>query len=166
MTLMNTPFAEALNAQINCELAASVTYLQLASDLASDSRPGMAHWMHEQAQEEAEHARQFINFVTDRGGTVTIGEIPAPTRRQGSPSVVFGEALLHEQKVTEKIHALYRLAQQVGDLESLPFLHGFLTEQTEEESTIQGICERIERVRDDEVGLLLIDQELSTRGRG
>ncbi len=154
----------ALNDQVTCELDASLAYLQMAAHLDGDDRPGMAHWMYEQSHEEAGHAKQFIEFVLARGGRVEIGRIQTPVSKFDDPVHVFEEALRHEQHVTGRIRDIYRLATSIDDLESLPFLHGFLAEQVEEEAAVGGICERLRRVQGDEVGLALIDHELGSRG--
>ena len=153
----------ALNEQITCELGASLNYLQMAAHLEADERPGMANWMSSQSQEEAAHAQMFIDFVLARDGRVEIGSIPAPVSKFDSPVHVFEEAFRHEREVTRRIRNLYRLATELDDLESLPFLHGFLAEQVEEESVISGICERLRRVDGNEVGLVLIEHELENR---
>ena len=153
----------ALNEQITCELSASLTYLQMAAHLEGDERPGMATWMSGQSQEEADHAQMFIDFVLARDGRVEIGSIPAPVSKFDSPVHVFEEAFRHEQDVTRRIRNLYRLATELDDLESLPFLHGFLAEQVEEENTVRGICERLQRIEGNEVGLALIEHELGSR---
>ena len=153
----------ALNDQITCELSASLAYLQMSAHFEADERPGMASWMATQSEEEAGHARMFIDFVVDRDGRVEIGAIDAPVSKFDSPQHVFEEALRHERFVTEEIRNLYRLATELGDLESLPFLQGFLMEQVEEEALVSGICERIGRLEGNEVGLALIEAELGGR---
>lgn len=153
----------ALNDQITCELSAALTYLQMSAHLERDGRPGMASWMTHQSEEEAEHARMFIDFLLERGGRVEIGAIGAPTSKFDNPAHVFEEALRHEQMVSERIRDLYRLAAEIDDLDSLPFLQGFLTEQIEEEASVGGIWERIRRLKGSEVGLALIDHELGSR---
>ena len=153
----------ALNDQITCELSASLTYLQMAAHFEADERPGMASWMAAQSEEEAGHARMFIDYVVDRDGRVEIGAIDAPVSKFDSPLHVFDEALRHERFVTGKIRDLYRLATELGDLESLPFLQGFLAEQVEEEALVSGTRERIARLEDNEVGLALIEAELGGR---
>ena len=161
---LNDRMETALNDQVTCELSASLTYLQMAAHLEADERPGMASWMSSQSAEEAGHAQMFIDFVLARDGRVEIGAIQAPVSKFDSPVHVFEEALRHEQGVTERIRSLYRLATELDDLESLPFLHGFLAEQVEEEATVRGICERMQRVEGNEVGLALIEHELASRG--
>lgn len=160
---LNDQMQAALNDQITCELGASLAYLQMAAHLEGDERPGMASWMGTQSAEEAGHAQMFIDYVLARDGRVEIGAIPAPISKFDSPVHVFEEALRHERRVTDRIRALYRLATELDDLESLPFLHGFLAEQVEEEATVRGICERMQRVEGNEVGLALIENELATR---
>lgn len=155
--------AEALNDQVTNELAAALSYLQMAAGLEADNRPGMAHWMRVQSEEEAEHARMFMEFVLSREGRVKIGDLPAPRSDFAHPAEVFAASLEQEKAVSAQIRRLYRLAQETGDVDSLPFLQGFLTEQIEEESSVGAILERLRRVADSEVGLALIDNELASR---
>lgn len=155
--------AEALNDQITNELGASLSYLQMAAGLEADNRPGMAHWMRVQSDEEAEHARMFMEFVLSRDGRVTIGSLPAPRSDFAHPAEAFAAALEQEKTVSGQIRRLYQLAQETGDVDSLPFLQGFLTEQIEEESSVGAIHERLSRVADSEVGLALLDNELASR---
>ncbi len=153
----------ALNEQITHELSASLAYLQMAAHFEADDRPGMAHWMNTQSVEEREHAQMFIDFVLARDGRVEIGAIPGPISKFDSPVHVFEEALRSEQRMSRRIRRLYRLATDLDDLDSLPFLQVFLNEQIEEESLVGGICERIQRLEGNEVGLALIEQELGSR---
>ena len=153
----------ALNDQITCELGASLTYLQMAAHLEGDDRPGMATWM-AGSRRKRRPTPECSSISSWRvTGRVEIGEIPAPVSKFDSPVHVFEEALRHERAVTGRIRALYELATDINDLESLPFLQTFLAEQVEEESVVGGICERLRRVEGNEVGLALIEHELSTR---
>ena len=154
----------AFNDQITSELAASLTYRQMAAFLEADERPGMANWMRRQSAEEADHADTFIEHVLARGGHVAIGAIPAPPASFAGPVEVFAAALDQERLVTAQIRALYELAKDNQDLESLPLLHDFLIEQVHEEDAVEGIVQRMRRVADSEPGLLMIDVELASRG--
>lgn len=75
----------ALNDQITCEIAASLAYLQMAAHMEGDGRTGMAGWMRHQSEEEAEHARMFIEFLLERGGRVEIGAMAAPHSKFRQP---------------------------------------------------------------------------------
>lgn len=156
----------ALNDQITAELGAAVSYLQMAAFMDWDERPGMAAWLYQQSDEEMEHARLFMEYLLARDGQIEIGALAAPSSKFDDPVHVFEEALRQERHVTSLIRALYRLAVSEDDLESLPILQRFLDEQVEEEDTLNGICERLRRVRGNEVGMALIENELASRESG
>ena len=75
----------------------------------------------------------------------------------------FEAALAHEEKVSESIRNLYRLAEAEGDLDSRPLLNWFLEEQIEEEATVKEIVGRVTMIKDDGPGLLRLDEELGAR---
>lgn len=156
----------ALNGQITAELGAAVSYLQMAAFMDWDERPGMASWLYQQSDEELQHARLFMEYLLARDGRVEIGALAAPSSKFDDPVHVFEEALRQERRVTSLIRSLYRLAVAEDDLESLPILQRFLDEQVEEEDALNGICERLGRVRGNEVGLALIESELASRDGG
>ena len=75
----------------------------------------------------------------------------------------FKAALAHEERVSESIRNLYRLAESEGDLDSRPLLNWFLEEQIEEEATVKEIVGRVKMINDDGPGLLRLDEELGAR---
>lgn len=161
---MPDDLAAAFNDQITMELTSSVAYLQMSAYLADKNLTGMASWMRHQAEEEKEHAHEFLDFVLDRGNQVRIGAIEAPATEFKSPEDVFETALNQEQEVTRAIHDLYRLATDSGDLGCYPFLQSFIAEQIEEESTVDGILERVRLAGGESGAILLLDHELRVRG--
>lgn len=160
---MSADLEAAFSEQITLELASSIAYLQLSADLSAADLPGMASWMRVQADEERRHAQKFANHVLDRGNTVRVGAIEAPQQPSGGPIAAFEAALAHEQRVSESIRRLYRQAADSGDLDSLPLLSWFITEQVEEEATVSEILGRLRRVGDDGSALVFLDSELGTR---
>lgn len=160
---LNETLAKAFSEQITLELESSIAYLQLAIALGDADLPGMASWMRIQSDEERGHAAKFIAHVTDRGNRPQIGEITAPKDPGNEVVTAFEAALEHEQKVSESIRALYRLAQAEGDIDSLPLLSWFIEEQIEEEATVSEILGRLHLIGDDGPGLLRLDADLGTR---
>lgn len=154
---------KAFNAQITMEFQASIVYRQLAIEMEISDLPGMAAWLRHQADEEIVHANKFIDHVADRDNHPNIGTIPGPTLNVNSVLDCFQAALAHEQKVSESIRNLVRQAEKAGDFDSRPLLNWFLSEQIEEESTVNEIVGRIELINDDGPGLLRLDDELSKR---
>lgn len=155
---------EAFNRQVTMELASANSYLQMAAWLSHQNLDGMSAWMRAQAAEEREHADRFLDFILHRGGRAIIGEVGAPTNEFDSPLAVFEEALAQEEAVTKAIHDLYRLASDLGDLSSYPFLQDFISEQNEEEAMVSAIVDRLRLTDGQSSALLLIDRELGARG--
>ncbi len=153
----------AFNAQITLEFKASLVYRQLAIELERMDLPGMSTWLRHQADEEIVHANKFIDHVADRDNHPLIGACAMPDVQVESVLHAFEAALAHEQKVSESIRGLYRLAEAEGDLDSRPLLNWFLEEQVEEESTVNEIIGRVRMINDDGPGLLRLDEELGQR---
>lgn len=153
----------AFNAQITLEFQASLVYRQLAIELELMDLPGMSAWLRHQADEEIVHANKFIDHVADRDNHPAIGACNAPQAGVESVLNAFEAALAHEQKVSESIRNLYRLAESEGDLDSRPLLNWFLEEQVEEEATVKEIIGRVQMIDDDGPGLLRLDEELGLR---
>lgn len=160
---LNDILDKAFSEQITLELESSVAYLQLAIALEDADLPGMASWMRIQSDEERMHAAKFIAHATARGNRPQIGQIASPSNPDAGVAAAFEAALAHEQKVSESIRALYRLAHAEGEIDSLPLLSWFLEEQVEEEATVSEILGRLHMIGDDGPGLLRLDEELAAR---
>jgi ferritin len=154
---------KAFNDQVGMELASANAYLQMAAFFSAQNLQGMSSWMRQQAAEERTHADRFLDFILDRGGVATIGAVDAPRAEFSSPVEVFETALAQEESVTEAIHSLYRLATDLGDLSSYPFLQDFISEQNEEEAMVGTILDRLRLAGDQSSALLMIDSELGQR---
>lgn len=154
---------KAFNDQITMELTASHVYRQLAIELDLLDLSGMADWMRAQADEEVDHANQFIAHLDARDNHPQIGAVDAPEVKVTSAIDAFRIALEHEEKVSASIRNLRKLADSEGDLDSRPLLDSFVVEQIEEEDTVRGIIGRLEIVGDNGAGLLRLDKELGAR---
>ena len=153
----------AFNEQIDVELSSSLAYLQMAAYFADRNLTGMSSWMRAQADEERDHALRFLDFMLDRGNSVRLGAVEAPTASFDSAEAVFEASLEQEREVTRAIHELYRLATSEGDLASIPFLQSFIEEQNEEEATVETILERIKLAGGSAGAILMLDTELGGR---
>lgn len=160
---LNGKLADAFNDQITLELAASTVYRQLAIEMDMLSLPGIAGWFRAQAAEEVEHAEKFITHMSDRGAHPAIGAIGAPALSVATVEAAFEASLAHEKKVSESIRDLYRLAQNEGEIDSIPLLNWFIEEQVEEEATVGEILDRVKMISNDGNGLLRLDSELASR---
>ncbi len=160
---MDEQLQASFNDQIALEHASERAYLQMAAWAEAHDYTGTATWLRDQAQEEAEHARIFMDFVLDRDGEVTLTALEAPQAAFDDLVTLFSAALAHERKVTRSIGELYAAAQAARDYSSLPLLTRFLDEQVEEEASVSTIVGELAMVADDPSAVLMLDRELPGR---
>lgn len=160
---MKKTVENALNKQMNEEWSSAYLYLSMVAYAESKSLGGVGHWLREQVKEEMFHAQKFFDFIVDRGGKPKLAAIEAPKATWPGPLALFEATLKHEQHITSRIHKLVDLAMKESDHPSITFLQWFVTEQVEEESTVDAIIEKLKLVGDKGHGIFMIDHELATR---
>jgi len=157
---------EALNRHANAEFYSSYLYLSMSAYFQSINLTGFAHWMRVQAREELAHAMKFYDHVIGRGGRVSLQAVEAPTSQWDSPLAAFEDAYRHEQKVTGLINQLVDEAVQTKDHATNAFLQWFVSEQVEEEASVDAIVQRLKLVGGAPGGLFMIDHHLGERTSG
>ena len=157
---------EALNKHANAEFYSSYLYLSMSAYFQSLNLAGFASWMRVQAREELAHAMKFYDHVIERGGRVSLQPVEAPQSQWDSPLAVFEDAFRHEQKVTGLINQLVDEAVQTKDHATNTFLQWFVSEQVEEEASVDAIVQKLRLVGDAPGGLLMIDHQLGERASG
>ncbi|UCE58714.1 MAG: ferritin, partial [Phycisphaerales bacterium] len=141
--MLNSRIESAFNEQLNAELFASYLYLSMAAYFESQNLKGMASWMRMQSIEEHFHAMKFFDFLNECGDRVRLTKITGPQKEWESPLAVFEEACEHESKVTGLIHNLVDLSLAEKDHAANAFLQWFVTEQVEEEASVQEIRDKL-----------------------
>jgi len=154
---------DGINEQIKNELFSAYLYLSMAAYCEAESLPGFAHWMRLQAQEEVAHAIKFFDFVSERGGRVTLHAIDQPQVEFDSPLQVFEMTLEHEKKVTAMIERLYELALEEKDYAAQVLLQWFIEEQVEEEASASQILDSLKLAGAKGQALLMMDSNLAGR---
>ena len=160
---MKTEIQDAFNKQINAELFSSYLYLSMSSYFESKDLPGMAAWMRVQAQEEVSHAMKFFDFINERRGRVVLSGIGSPKTDWASPLEAFEDAFKHECGISARIDALVDIAAEQKDHAATAFLQWFVTEQVEEESSVDAIVSKLKMFGDHSMGLVMLDKELQGR---
>ena len=160
---MKKSIVDAFNDHLNAEFFSSYLYLSMSNYFAAESLDGMAAWMEIQTDEERLHAMKFVAFMNDRGGRVKLQQIDEPKFEWDSPLAAFEEAYEHECLISSKINDLVDLATKENDHAAANFLQWFVSEQVEEEATALRTVEQLKRIGDNGVGLMMIDQQLSSR---
>ncbi len=164
MASIGKKMQNAMNEQINAELASGYIYLAMAAYFESETLMGFANWMRVQAQEELNHAMKFYDFIVERGGRVTLTPIGIEKTEWESPLEAFEDAYAHEKKISALIEDLAALAAEEKDYMSRAgILDWFLDEQIEEEEQTLTIVDYLKLVGDSVNGLMQIDAKLGQR---
>lgn len=161
--MLSQKLEQALNDQVNAELYSAYLYLAMSAHFSDQNLEGFAHWMNMQAQEEMGHAMKFYAFINERGGRNILKSIEAPPSSWDTPTAVFEAVLEHEQKVTALINDLVNLAISEKDHATNIFLQWFVTEQVEEEASVNSVLQKLKLLGTDGGGLFMIDRELAAR---
>ena len=147
--------ADLINEQIAHELIASNQYLQIATYFDGQALGKLSEFFYKQSEEEREHALKFVHYMTEVGGDVRILEIPAANYDIQTAEQAFQMSLDWEKEVTRRIHAMMDLALSEKDYASQAFLQWFVTEQVEEESSMETMLQIVQRAG--EKNLLMVE---------
>jgi len=162
-TILKPQMNSALNEQVNNELSAAYLYLSMSYDMKDKGWNGISNWFFGQSKEEFEHAQRIMDYILLVDGKVKLSPIGEVQQEWNSPKDAFENTLLHEKKVTIKIHELMDLAIELKDYATQNMLKWFVDEQVEEEDTTKGILQALEIIEGDKSAMYLFDQKLGKR---
>src|SRR5262245_51187023 len=138
-------FADALNEQISNEFAAHQQYIGAAVYYDAETLPRLAAFFYRQAVEERNHAMIMIQYLLDTDEQVRIPDIKSQQTHYDDITGPVRMALEQENRVSDEIYALFKLAREQGDFRAEQFLNWFVKEQVEEVSSMTdllNVCER------------------------
>jgi len=160
---MDKKIETLLNDQMNYEIYSAVIYLSMASYCDSVNLNGFAHWNKLQYLEEMYHASKFYNYILERGGKPVISGMDNPPSSWNSLIELFQNALNHEKSVTKRINSIMDQVIESGDHATRIFLNWFVSEQVEEESSVDGIIKKLKMTNNSDNALFIIDREMNER---
>ena len=164
--MLSKTMQDAINKQVNAEVSSAYLYLSMSAYLAANNRPGCAHWMRVQWEEELSHAMKLFEHINDRGGHAALKAIPQPPTEFKSLHDVFKQVLDHEKEVTALIHKLYETAVKENDYPAQVMLQWFINEQVEEEKNAAEVVEQLKLIGDQGAAVIMLDQHLGMRKAG
>lgn len=150
----------ALNVQIKKEEYSSRLYLAMASWCEVNGFEGASNFLYEQADEERMHMMKMVHYLNDRGGKTIFEALDQPPAEFNTIKEVFEKVLEHEMFITASINEVYEVCLNAKDYTTGSFMQWYITEQIEEESTMNSILDKIRLVGDDKAGYFHIDKEL------
>ena len=159
---MNQKIEDAFNKHLNCEVYSAYLYLSMSAHFESAGLKGFAHWMRIQGQEELTHTMKFFDFINERRGRVILTSVEAPKTEWDSPLSAFRDAMEHEQKISGLIDRLVDLSLEERDHAANGLLQWFVTEQVEEEASVQEVIDQLKLVSDGAM-LYQLDKDLGQR---
>ena len=161
--MISKKMADALNQQMNEEFYNARLYLSMATYFYSINLEGAAPWMEKQAEEETGHAMRLYKQLNERGARISIGAVKAPPTQWASPLAAYEDAYKHECSVTKAFDALVDQAQKAKDNATQIFLQWFVTEQVEEEASVDAIVQKLKMAGSSTGALMMIDRMLAAR---
>ena len=161
--MLSKKLENAINKQINVELWSAYLYLSMSTHYTHEGLPGVANWFTQQFHEEQEHAMKFMEYMSSRGSRVLLEPLNEVQTSWNSLSEAFGDALAHEKVVTANINNLVTLARQEQDYATENMLQWFISEQVEEEESVQEILDALNLIGDKGHAIYMLDKELGRR---
>ncbi|MDA5836322.1 ferritin [Listeria monocytogenes] len=152
-----------LNNQYNMELQAAHSYRAMASYFSIRGYNGFANFYIVQSEEETEHAMKFYYFIISQNKQPIVDALDQPQNEFESALQVVEESLKQEKEVTESIHQIVSLSEELKDYNTRYFLNWFIEEQMEEEESFQKIITQLKGIKEGEEYFLTLDKELSKR---
>ncbi|MGI6339741.1 MAG: ferritin [Bacteroidales bacterium] len=144
--MLKEKIEDICNRQVEREGYSSNLYLAMASWAETSGYAGIAEWLYSQADEERMHMLKFIKYINERGGKAIIPAFKKPGVEYKNVDEMFREVLKHEQFITASINEIVSLTLEEKDFSTYNFLQWFVSEQVEEESSVQTIIDKLQLV--------------------
>lgn len=157
--MLDEKMEQALNDQLNAEMASGYLYLSMATFCEDQDLPGFGHSLRLHAEEELEHAMRFYDYILRKGGRVILQPIEEPQNEWGSILEVYEEIQEHEELVTSLIHNLVDLSIELKDHATNQFLLWFVEEQVEEEELASEDIRKVKMAMKSTQVLYMLDKE-------
>ena len=159
--MISSDMATRISRQINLELYSAYLYLGLSAQAEATNLKGTAAWFLAKHSEETVHALKMYHYLVDQDANVQLADVAAPPPETGGVIQMFELTLAHEREVTSAINTIVDHALAEKDHATNVFLQWFVTEQIEEEATVNDILGRLRLFGDKGQSLLMIDNELA-----
>lgn len=158
--MIGKKMAEELNKQLNREFYSAYFYLSMSAYSDILGFKGCASWFMMKNHEETQHAMKIYKYILEQGSQINLLPIEQPPTTFANILAMFEETLTHEQGVTKSFNELMDIAVSKKDHATQIFLQWFITEQIEEEATVDEIINKFKMVGERGDALFMIDNQL------
>jgi len=146
MKMLKKSVEDLLNRQVKREGYSAILYLSMASWAETQGYAGIAEWLYVQAEEEKMHMLKLIRFINEREGKAIIPSFDKPPADFDSLKILFDQVLEHEKYITSSINEIVAETNKENDFATHNWLQWFVSEQVEEESSVQTIIDKLKLV--------------------
>lgn len=161
--MLTAAMTSALSKQLNEEFYSAYLYLAMSAYCNHIDFNGAATWFKMQYEEEHMHATKIYNYLVDQGVHVELEAVQKPPKEFGTILEVFESSLQHEQTMSRRLNDLSDQALKEKDHATYNLLQWFVNEQVEEEASVGEVISKLKLIKEDGLGLLMIDNELGGR---
>lgn len=134
---------KALNDQVTTEAFSSQMYLMLACWADEHQLDGVKDFMMKHSQEERVHMAKIIEYIQERGGTVTIDAIEKPGPQPKNILECFEAVLKQEIDNTTAIYKIVKMSMEEEDWATWNFMQWLVNEQREEEKLALDLLDKV-----------------------
>ena len=150
-----------INKQINKELASSYFHLSIAFHFDRDdvALENFQKYFAKLSQQKKDNADKCLKYMNERGGRISLKDIPTPDNNLGTPHEVMKAVLAHEKVMNTYVLELTALAEKHGDENFADFMEdNFLETQVDRLKEVGGHVRNLERAGTG-LGEYMFDQE-------
>jgi ferritin len=140
---LSDSICKALNSQMTQEAHSAQIYLALGSWANVQGYDGVSNFLFRHANEERNHMMKFLEYILERGATAKIEAIPDPGPDPKGVYDCFERAFVQELDNTREIYKIVKMSFDESDWATWNFLQWFVKEQTEEETLIMNMLDRL-----------------------
>lgn len=144
--MISEKLEDIINIQIDKEFYSSNLYLSMAIWAETSGFNGSAQWFYAQADEERMHMLKFIQYLNDRGGKAIVPAIKQPPHNFKDLTTVFHQVLDHEMYISNSINEIVALTIEEKDYSTNSWVQFFVTEQIQEEKSVNEIIDKLKLV--------------------
>lgn len=164
MAALDAVVRDSLLKQVNIERYNEVVYLALAWRLDALNLTGAAKYFKAHADEEAQHARKFADYLIDRNESPAVSSVmgfDAPQADMTTAIATFAQAALQREMInTEYIKTIHAQAQEADDPQTCAWLIWALDEQTSAERELTELVSRATFAQGCPAAILALDKDL------
>lgn len=140
---LSESLCKVLNEQMTKEAYQAQVYLAYASWATAQGYQGIGNFLFRHANEERNHMMKFLEYILERGAKVDIQPIEGPGSDPTDVYDCFQKTFDHEVGNTESIYKIVKQSFDEADWATWNFLQWFVKEQTEEETLIMDMLDKL-----------------------